>query len=254
MKILIVVGRGGTGKTSFSALTTKYLIEIGYTPLLLIDADPDQNFGELVGIDFSQEGKKTLSELVSETFVQGGGTLTGIPPSERMESKIWENGLLEKEDFDLMTIGEKWVEGCYCLPNAALKSALGSLTKTYRAIIIDSPAGLEHLNRRITSRVDDIFDLIDPSKKSFNHVKRAYRIIKEVEIDFENFYVVGGYRFPESLEAEVEKRTGLEYLGKIRYDKKVEEDVLKGESLLRLPSSSIAYKSVKEILRRAGYN
>ena len=254
MKILIVVGRGGTGKTSFTALATKYLIEIGYKPLLLIDADPDQNLGELVGIDFDQEGKSTLSELVAETFIQGGGTLAGIPPSERMESKIWENGLFEMEDFDLITIGEKWVEGCYCLPNAALKGALEKLAKTYRAIIIDSPAGLEHLNRRITSRVDDIFDLIDPSMKSFNHVKRAHRIIKEVKIDFENFYVVGGYRFPESLEPEVEKRTGLRYLGRISSDKEVEEFVLEGKSLLKIPNSSHAYNSVKKILNKAGYS
>jgi CO dehydrogenase maturation factor len=254
MKIIIVVGRGGTGKTSFTALATKYLIEIGHRPILLIDADPDQNLGELVGIDFSQEGKRTLSELVAETFVQGGGTLTGIPPSERMESKIWENGLFEGENFDLMSIGEKWVEGCYCLPNAALKGALESLTKTYSAVIIDSPAGLEHLNRRISSRVDDIFDLLDPSSKSFNHVKRAHRIVKEVKIDFKNFYIVGGYRFPEDLEPEVEKRTGLRYLGRIAFDKNVEQCVLKGESLLELPSTSLAYNSVKKILERAGYS
>ncbi len=253
MKILIMVGRGGTGKTSFAALTTKHLIEIGYSPLLLIDADPDQNLGELVGIDFNQEGKRTLSELVAETFVQGGGTLTGIPPSERMENRIWENGLFEGEEFDLLTIGEKWVEGCYCLPNAALKGALEKMTKTYRAVIIDSPAGLEHLNRRISSRVDDIFDLIDPSIKSFNHVKRAYKIIKEVKINFENFYVVGGYRFPESLDPDVEEKTGQKYLGRIAYDKEVEECVLEGKSLLKLPSSSLAYNSVKKILGKAGY-
>jgi len=50
------------------------------------------------------------------------------------------------------------------MPNAGLKGALESLTKTYKYVLIDSPAGLEHLNRRITSKVDDIFDIIDPSK------------------------------------------------------------------------------------------
>lgn len=253
MRIIIIVGRGGTGKTSFSALTAKYFIEIGHTPLLLIDADPDQNLGEMVGVDLNDEGKRTLSELVAETFVEGGGTLTGVPPSERMESRIWEMGLYEGESFDLMAIGEKWVEGCYCLPNAALKGALGGLAKNYAAVIIDSPAGLEHLNRRISSKVDDIFDLIDPSSKSFNHVKRVYKIVKEVKIEFENFYVVAGYRFPENLESEVERRTNLKYLGRITYDKEVESHVLNGRSLMELPSTSAAYVSVKEILEKAGY-
>jgi CO dehydrogenase maturation factor len=109
------------------------------------------------------------------------------------------------------------------------------------------------LNRRIASQVDDIFDIIDPSQKSFHHVERAYRVAKEVEIDFKNFYVVAGYRVPEELEAEVEKRIKLKYLGKIAYDKEVENYVLSGKPLLEIPSSSPAYNSVKELMKKVGY-
>jgi CO dehydrogenase maturation factor len=150
-------------------------------------------------------------------------------------------------------LGTKWVEGCYCLPNAALKGALESLTKTYRYVLIDSPAGLEHLNRRIATRVNDVFDVIDPSKKSLDHVERAYRVANEVKIAFENFYVVGGYRLPENLRSHVENALKFKYLGKIARDEKVEEYVLAGKSLLNLPSDSPAFISVKEILRSAGY-
>ena len=253
MKKIVIMGRGGSGKTSFVALMTKYFIEIGYNPLLLIDVDPDQNLGEMIGIDFKEEGKKTISELLIETFLEKGGTTVGISPSERIEGAIWSKGLYEGTSFDMIAVGTKFIEGCYCLPDASLKRALEGLTKTYRYVLIDSPAGLEHLNRRIVSKVDDIFDIIDPSRKSFNHVKRAYKIAKEVKIDFKNFYVIGGYRFPETLEAEARKKTQLEYLGKIAYDKKVEDYSLLGKSLLELPSSSPAYNSVKELMKKAGY-
>lgn len=253
MKRLVTMGRGGSGKTTFVALMTKYFIEKGETPLLLIDSDPDQNLSEMVGIDLREEGRKTVSELLVETFLEGGGTTVGVPPSQRLESKIWEVGLYEGNHFDFMAIGTKFIEGCYCLPNTALKNALGGLTKSYEYVLIDSPGGLEHLNRRIASQVDEIFDIIDPSQKSFHHVERAYRVAKEVKIDFKNFYVVGGNRIPEELEAEVEKRTKLEYLGKISYDKEVEDYVLYGKSLLNLPNSSLAYNSVKRILEKAGY-
>ncbi|MCW4015456.1 MAG: cobalamin biosynthesis protein, partial [Candidatus Bathyarchaeota archaeon] len=112
---------------------------------------------------------------------------------------------------------------------------------------------LEHLNRRIASEVDDMFDIIDPSQKSFHHVERAYKIAKDVDIKFNNFYVVGGNRVPESLEDEVQNRISLKYLGKISYDKQVEESVLKGKSLIELPETSPAYVSVKKILQKAGY-
>ncbi len=253
MKRLVSLGRGGTGKTTFIALMAKYLIEIGETPVLLVDVDPDQNLGEMVGVDLKEAGKKTISELLLETFLEKGGTTVGVPPSERIESKIWESGLYEGDSFDLIAVGTKFVEGCYCLPDAALKKALEGLTKTYRHVLVDSPGGLEHLNRRITSQVDDIFDIIDPSQKSFHHVERAYRVAKEVKIEFKNFYVVAGYRVSVELETEIEKRTKLKYLGKIAYDKDVESYVLSGNPLLELPPASPAYVSVKNLMEKAGY-
>lgn len=253
MRRLVSVGRGGSGKTTFVSLLAKYLIEIGDTPLLLVDVDPDQNLGEMVGVDLKEKGKKTISELLLETFLEKGGTTVGVPPSERIESQIWEKGLYEGDSFDLIAVGTKFVEGCYCLPDAAVKKALENLTKTYKHVLVDSPAGLEHLNRRITSQIDDIFDIIDPSQKSFNHIERAYKVAKEVKIDFKNFYVVAGYRVPEELETEIEKRIKLKYLGKVAYDKKVEEYVLSGKSLLELSSSSSAYVSVKKLIAKAGY-
>jgi len=253
VKTLVTMGRGGTGKTSFVALITKYFIEIGDTPMLLVDVDPDQNLGEMIGIDLEDVEKKTISDLLVETFLEEGGTTVGVPPTERIESKIWEKGMYEGDYFDFIAVGTKWIEGCYCLPDAALKGALESLTKNYRYVLIDSPAGLEHLNRRIAVRIDDVFDVIDPSKKSFNHVKRAYRVAKEVKIDFKNFYVIGGFRFLENLESQVEKTTQLEYLGKIAYDERVEEYVLAGKSLLDVSSTSPAYISVKKLMEKAGY-
>lgn len=253
MRKVVIIGRGGTGKSSFAAMMTKYLVESGRSPLLLVDADPDQNLGEMVGVDFKEKGKKTISELLVETFLEQGGTTVGVAPTERIESKIWSFGMYEGDHFDLIAVGTKWVEGCYCLPNAALKGALESLTKNYDHVLIDSPAGLEHLNRRITSKVSDVFDVIDPSKKSFDHVDRSYRIAREVKIEFDNFYVVGGYRFPEHLENHARKVLKFEYLGKIAEDEKVEEFVLAGKSLLELPSNSLAYDSVKKIMKKASY-
>lgn len=253
MAIIVTMGRGGTGKTSFVALSAKYLIEIGQTPLLLIDLDPDQNLGEMVGVDMTELNKSSISDLVSATFIEEGGTLVGIPPSERIESKIWEKGLYESNDFDFLNIGTKWVEGCYCLPNAALKKALEGLTRNYYHVLMDSPAGLEHLNRRVAASVDDIFDIVDPSQKSFEHVRRAYKVVEDVKIEFKNFYIIGGYRFPKDLGGKIVKETGLNFLGKIKYDQKVEEYVLAGESLLEIPPTSPAYRSVKEIMGKSGY-
>jgi CO dehydrogenase maturation factor len=253
MKTLVTIGRGGTGKSSFTAMMAKAFIEAGYSPLMLVDADPDQNLGEMIGVDLKEVGKSTMAELLVDTFIQKGGTTVGVSPTERIESRIWANGLYESDHFDFMSVGTKWVEGCYCMPNTALKAALESLTKNYEYVLIDSPAGLEHLNRRITSKVNDVFDILDHSKKSFDHVKRAYRIAKEVEMEFDNFYLVGGYRFPSDLGGKAVEDLHFKYVGKIAADEQVDDYVLNGKSLLELPSDNAAFGSVKDIMKETGY-
>ncbi len=253
MKTLVTIGRGGTGKSSFTALMAKSFIETNQSPLLLVDADPDQNLAEMLGIDLKEAGKSTIAELLVSTFIEQGGTTIGVPPTQRIESRIWEKGLYESNNFDFLSVGTKWVEGCYCMPNSALKGALESLTKNYKYILVDSPAGLENLNRRITSNVNDIFDILDHSKKSLDHVKRAYKIAKEVEMNFENFYLVGGYRFPAELGKQAEDDLKFKYLGKIAEDEQLDDYVLNGKSLLDLPKDNQAYLSVKEILKTLGY-
>jgi CO dehydrogenase maturation factor len=253
MKTLVTVGRGGTGKSSFTALMAKSFIEAGQSPLLLVDADPDQNLGEMLGIDLKEAGKSTIADLLVSTFIEQGGTTVGVSPTERIESRIWENGLYESKNFDFLAVGTKWVEGCYCMPNSALKGALESLTKNYKYILVDSPAGLENLNRRITSNVDDIFDILDHSKKSQDHVRRAFKIAKEVDMKFDNFYLVGGYRFPTELSKQAEADLKFKYLGKIEADEDLDGYVLDGKSLLDLPSNNKAYLSVKAILKTLNY-
>jgi CO dehydrogenase maturation factor len=253
MKTLVTIGRGGTGKSSFTALMAKAFIEAKQSPILLVDADPDQNLAEMLGIDLKEAGKSTIADLIVSTFIESGGTTVGVPPAQRIEARIWEKGLYESPNFDFMAVGNKWVEGCYCMPNTALKGALGNLTKTYKYVIVDSPAGLENLNRRITSAVDDIFDILDHSKKSQDHVRRAYKIAKEVDMKFQNFYLIGGYRFPPELGKQAEEELKFKYLGKIEADERLDEFVLNGESLLDLPNDNKAYLSVKRILQTLGY-
>ena len=248
MKTIVTMGRGGTGKTSFVALMAKYLIERHATPILLVDADPDQNLAEMVGVDPEASGRRTIAELLSDTFIERGGTTVGIAPSKRIETRIWEQGLYEGGEFDLLSVGTKWVEGCYCLPDAALKNALGAITRQYRYILIDSPGGLEHLNRRIVGEVDILLDVMGPSSKSFAHVRRAHRIITGTGIRVGRWYVIGGYGFPAELGDRAAAETGLAWAGKIAEDPVLAGDVFAGRSLLETPATSPAYASVVTIL------
>jgi CO dehydrogenase maturation factor len=132
-----------------------------------------------------------------------------------------------------------------------LRKITSQLSKNYANVVIDSPAGLEHLNRNIFSEVDDLFVVLDPTDKSLIHIKKVKAILKEVGVMYSRFYILANYMFDEESERYL-KETGELYLGKIDYDKRVEEYNLRGESLRTLPEDSPACRSVKRILEKAG--
>ncbi|MFC1658383.1 AAA family ATPase [Candidatus Omnitrophota bacterium] len=254
MKKIAAIGRGGVGKTTFIALMTKYLRSVKKSPILLIDADPDENLAELVGLDLEKLKIKTISDVLFDVrFGNINERLKSFSLAERIEFMINQKALYEGEEFDFLSVGAKWTEGCYCQPNNILKGLMAALEKNYDYILIDSPAGLEHINRRITSSVDDIFEIIDPTKKAFQHLQRVYRIISEVKIRFGNFYILGNYRFRDELAEFTGKQPGVKYAGKLEYDPNVEEFNLQGRSLLELKEDSPLFAAIKRIAAGLGY-
>lgn len=244
---IVSTGRGGAGKSTFVALMSRYL----KPPSLLIDLDPDLSLADMLGIDLQKEGKRPLVEVLYDAVSErkrGKSPLT--PVEDRFKGLLWGDSLYEGKGFDLITLGTKDLEGCYCYPDHLVRKTVSDLSKNYTNVVIDSPAGLEHLNRNIVSEVDDIFVILDPSEKSFIHIKKVKAILKEVGIMYHNFYVLGNYMFDEESEEYLKEMDGA-YLGKIDYDPNVEEYNLRGESLSKIPEESPARRSVRRILEKA---
>lgn len=246
-KINVITGRGGTGKSTFTTLSTRY---IHASPLLLIDLDPDGSLAKMLGVDLEKEGKWTISDALYEVIGKGKDT-KDVP--DLLKHKIEEGSIIYREErFDLITLGTKLAPGCYCLPDEMMKETIRNINKNYEMVIVDSPAGLEHLNRKVTPDIDDLFVVLDPSEKSAKHIERIKYVTKGVNINYKNFYLVGNYRFTDEIEAYL-IRTGEKYLGRIEYDPLVREYNLKGESLFKIPDDSPSSMSVKKILLKAGY-
>jgi CO dehydrogenase maturation factor len=251
---IVVTGRGGTGKSTFTVLLARHLGESGVEPLLMVDTDPDESLAEMLGIDMEAEGKKSIADVLSEIIEERKmTTMVGMTPTDKIEPFLFQECLYEGRDFfDFIGVGTKWIEGCYCLPDRSMGQIMEKWSSNYEYVIVDSPAGVEHLNRRITKSVKDVFNILDPSKKSFDNAARAYRIMNEVGIEFENYYLVGGYRFPESLNSEAENQP-FRYLGRVESDEEILKYNISGRSLLKLPGSSPAYQSLIRILEKVGY-
>lgn len=244
---IVSTGRGGAGKSTFVALMSRYL----RPPSLLIDLDPDLSLADMLGIDFHEEGTRTVAEALYDAVIgrkRGRSPLVSV--EDRLKSLIWSDCLCEREKIDLITLGTKDIEGCYCFPDHLLRKTITELAKSYANVVIDSPAGLEHLNRNIVSEIDDLFIILDPSEKSLKHIERVKEITSAVDICYTHLYLVANYMFDEESEKYL-RDTGETYLGKIDYDAEVEDYNLKGKSLQELPEDSPACMSVKKILAGA---
>jgi len=246
---IVSTGRGGTGKSTFVALATRFL----KPPTLLVDLDPDLSLADMLGADFAREGKRTVSEVLYDVIARRKSNISpSITTNELMESLLWSDCLYESAKFDLITLGTKLTEGCYCAPDNLLRRTIPKLAKNYVTVVVDSPAGVEHLNRKVMSEVDDMFVLCDPSDKSLKHITRIEEILRQVGTKYNHLYLVGSHEFNEQAE-DMLRSSGHAYLGRIDHDPEVEKYNLEGRSLLRLPDDSPALLSVQRILAKAGY-
>ena len=247
----VVTGRGGVGKSTFAALAVRCLP----SPPLLIDADPDQCLAQLLGVDLTAAQVNTISDVLYRLQDPNSyEELGSMRLAEKIEYLLNLSCLYESPQFDLLTLGVKWTRGCYCAPNDVLQSILPGLAKDYAYAIVDSPAGLEHVNRRIVSRVDDVFVLTDHSSKALRSAQRLKEIADVIGVSYANLYLVGNHRFPAEAEGRAPGMDGATYLGRIEPDEDVERFDWEGKSLLDLSDDSPAVRSVGRIFRRAGYS
>ena len=247
-KKIICVGRGGVGKTSFTSTLTLLLKE--QAPLLLIDADSDENLANSLGISgHYQSISEALLSIKQNSYDAG---IKNLPLSEKINYLLQQDCLYEGAYYDFLSLGVKWSEGCYCQPNNILKGIIMRLEKNYNFVIIDSPAGIEHVNRRITNSVDYVFILVDPSQKSIEGINKFVRLLKDLNVTYTDIFVVANYRFPDEKLKLVKEKTGFEVTGKIPFDEKVEQLNLDGSPLCDIGLSSPFITGISCVIEKSG--
>lgn len=168
---IAVAGKGGTGKTTVSALLVQALVEAGVRPVLAVDADPNANLHEALGV----EVRETLGEMREGAFQKS------IPPGMSRTDYIryrFRHALVESDGFDLLAMGRPEGEGCYCFANDLLRTCMRLLEKDYRAVIIDSEAGMEHISRGTIGHPDLILIVTDPGARGTRTAARIVTIAR----------------------------------------------------------------------------
>jgi len=244
--IIAVSGKGGTGKTLVSSLLVKVLSETG-KDILAIDADPDSNLPEALGVDVEKTVGDVREELKQDTAARK--IPTGVNKWDILDYKIMES-VVETPKFDLLVMGRPEGSGCYCAVNNMLRKIIETLSSNYDVIVIDTEAGLEHLSRRTTQNVDIMLIVTDISKRGMLTAQRIGELSSELDITFQEMFLVLN-RVKSENEEEIRKKadeTGLEVIGTIYEDDLVKDYDIEGKPLIELSLDSNPVKSVSEIL------
>lgn len=243
--MVAVSGKGGTGKTTFSALTVDYLVKNTGKAVLAVDADSNANLDLALGT----EAGKTVGSI-REYLTDNISRMPAGMSKEVWVETLMQQALVEEKGFDLLSMGRPEGPGCYCYLNNIFRRYLDIMSGHYQYVVADNEAGMEHLSRRTTRGVDIMFIASDPSVRGVRTALSIRDLARELKLDIRRMaLVVTRVRdgLPENLRA-IAEEANLEVAGVIPEDEMVREFDEQGKALADLPEDSSARRAVNQIL------
>ncbi len=244
-KLIAVTGKGGVGKTTISSLLVRGMVKNGNGPILVVDADPNSNLNEVLGLDV----ETTIGAIREEMSERSGAMPGGMAKHEYLELKVNEC-MVEANGYDLLVMGRPEGPGCYCFANNVLRDILKVISKQYPQIVIDNEAGMEHMSRRITTSIDHLLIVSNPTPRGLLAAERIKGLVKELNLSVGSMQLVIN-QARNGLAPEVEKRIeeiGIPLAGVIPDDEMLREFDESGRPLIELPDTSSTVKKLEEIV------
>ncbi len=246
-KIIALAGKGGVGKTTVAALIMRHLTETGQSPVLAVDADPNSNLGETLAI----EVEKTVGDVREGFMKDPQGVPSGMDKIVYLEM-LMNQVLIEREAFDLLVMGRQEGQGCYCMVNNILNRFTEELEKNYKYLMVDNEAGMEHLSRRTTGKVDMLLLVTDYALRGLRAVERINSMLPELKLSVGQVGLIVN-RAPKELGKafldECEK-IGVPIICTIPDDGALLEFDMERRSLMELPADSAAVLAVDGLMSK----
>ena len=249
MKTIALAGKGGTGKTTLSALLIRALLRAGVRPVLAIDADPATNLHLALGLPQPATVGDVREEMLEAAKAQQLGVAISRHDYLRQEVRM---ALEEGEAVDLLAMGRPEGQGCYCAVNHLLRQIIDDLGRSYDYVVIDNEAGMEHIARRTTKDVDVLLVVTDPSLRGLRTAASIAEMARDIEVNVKKSMLivnrVEGELTPEQ-QAAIEA-THLELAALIPADARVNQLDAQGQPLLHLDGDSPAGQAVDAMTGR----
>lgn len=177
---IAVAGKGGAGKTTFSATLARTVARRGHE-VLVIDADSNPNVAIALGIpsDAAAGIKALPASLVSRR-------LTGPGLNSPVGEVIETHGVRGPDRVAVvhMAMPQHADEGCLCSAHATVSAMLADMGEEREDLftVMDLEASPEHFGRGTTRNVDRLFLVIEPYYRSLETARRMSELAAELPI------------------------------------------------------------------------
>jgi CO dehydrogenase maturation factor len=249
--VIAFAGKGGTGKTTLAGLTIRYLIESRGKPVLAVDADSNACLNEALGVPVHA----TIGNLREESLenIRSGEARPGGMSAEQLFDYNVQQSIVESKGFDLLVMGRPEGPGCYCAANNIIRKYTDKLSEDYSYVVMDNEAGMEHMSRRTTHKVDQLLLISDPTKKGILTIKRLNSMIDELKLEVGNRALIvnrsSGPEFKDVKNLISEADIGIKYIFNVPLDENIQQLDLSGRPVFELPQDSKAVKSMYSLLK-----
>jgi len=215
---LLVCGKGGSGKSTLTALIAKSLAKRGYRVLVVDGDESNLSLHRLLGIEKPKElkdlfgSRKEIFEKVKSLEMR---SIEDIP----------KDFVSVKDGIMLVCVGKihSFGEGCACPMGALLREFLKGLKLNEKEfVVVDAEAGVEHFGRGVEEGCDTIVVVLDPTYESKVMAER----IRAMNLGKRIYFVLNKFdeRFGELLK-------DLDVVAKIPFSEEIFLACLKGDEL-----------------------
>ncbi len=239
--VIAMAGKGGTGKTTIAATLVRIIKENKLGSILAVDADPNSNLGELLGL----EAKESIGCILDDIGNNPQIVPVNMGKDAFIEYRV-QRSIVESDGFDLLTMGRPEGPGCYCYVNNSLRNVMDKLVNDYDFVIIDNEAGLEHLSRRTTRRVDTLLVISDESVVGLKAAKRIAELAKELKVKTKKELLLVN-RSSSNIDEGKIKGLNLDYLGNLTVDPEIEGLSRLGKPVANLNKDSITLNTLRKL-------
>jgi CO dehydrogenase maturation factor len=242
---IAVAGKGGSGKTSIASLVIRYLLKNNLGTILAVDADPNSNLAENLGLEVRQTIGRILNDFQGEKL----NIPAGMTKEAYLEYQL-NIAITESQGLDLITMGRGEGPECYCYPNVVIRKLIDDWSKNYAYVVMDNEAGMEHLSRRTTQNIDELLLVSDHSVKGIRAVARIRELVAELKLIVKEESIIIN-QVPDGIDPLLSQemdRLEIEPTITMPVDEELQRYDLEQKPLFDLPDTSKAVKAVNDLM------